>query len=54
MTNRNKYEDPITIAEAIGNIDSRQYLLPGIQRHFVWDTERIERLFDSIMNIRSF
>lgn len=49
MTNRNKYEDPITIAEAIGNIDSRRYLLPGIQRHFVWDTERIERLFDSIM-----
>lgn len=49
MTNRNKYEDPITIVEAIGNIDSRQYLLPGIQRHFVWDTERIERLFDSIM-----
>lgn len=45
----NRYEDPITIAEAIGNIDSRQYLLPGIQRHFVWDTERIERLFDSIM-----
>lgn len=46
---RNKYEDPITIAEAIGNIDSRKYLLPGIQRHFIWDTERIERLFDSIM-----
>lgn len=49
MANGNKYEEPITIAEAISNIDSRQYLLPGIQRHFVWGTERIERLFDSIM-----
>ena len=45
----NRYEQPITIHEAVENIHKRQYLLPGIQRHFTWDTERIERLFDSIM-----
>lgn len=45
----NKYGLPITVSEAVENIHKRQYVLPGIQRHFTWDTERIERLFDSIM-----
>ncbi|KFJ07433.1 DUF262 domain-containing protein [Bifidobacterium tsurumiense] len=45
----NKYQQPITIATAINNIYSRKYLLPGIQRHFTWDTDRIEKLFDSVM-----
>ncbi len=26
-----------------------KYLLPAIQREFVWDTYQIERLFDSLM-----
>ena len=28
---------------------NRTYFLPAIQREFVWEPERIERLFDSIM-----
>lgn len=43
------YETPITIKKAIDNIRKRHYVLPSIQREFVWDTYQIERLFDSIM-----
>lgn len=43
------YETPITIKKAIDNIRKKQYVLPSIQREFVWDTLQIERLFDSLM-----
>jgi uncharacterized protein with ParB-like and HNH nuclease domain len=43
------FEAPITIKQVIDNIDKKEYLLPAIQREFVWDTEQIERLFDSLM-----
>lgn len=43
------YETPITIKKAIDNIKSRKYVLPSIQREFVWSTEQIETLFDSLM-----
>ncbi len=43
------YETPITIKKAIENIKKRHYVLPSIQREFVWGTEQIETLFDSIM-----
>jgi uncharacterized protein with ParB-like and HNH nuclease domain len=43
------YETPITIKKAIENIRRKQYVLPSIQREFVWDTEQIEKLFDSLM-----
>jgi len=43
------YETPITIKKAIDNIRRKKYLLPSIQREFVWDTWQIERLFDSLM-----
>ncbi len=43
------YETPITIKKAIDNIRKRNFLLPSIQREFVWDTEQIETLFDSLM-----
>ncbi|MCL7767521.1 DUF262 domain-containing protein, partial [Pasteurella multocida] len=43
------FETPITIAEAIKKIQSNQYLLPAIQREFVWSSDQIEWLFDSIM-----
>ena len=43
------YQTPITIKEAIDNIKARKYLLPSIQREFVWDTDQIETLFDSLM-----
>lgn len=43
------FQTPITIKEAIDNISSRKYVLPSIQREFVWKTEQIEKLFDSLM-----
>ena len=43
------YQTAITIKEAIENIKKREYVLPSIQREFVWDTDQIEMLFDSIM-----
>ena len=43
------FVEPITIKEAIDSIHKKQYLLPAIQREFVWSTHQIERLFDSLM-----
>lgn len=43
------YEKPITIREAIASIQNQEYILPAIQREFVWNTKQIELLFDSIM-----
>lgn len=43
------YQTPITIKSAIDNIKKHHYLLPSIQREFVWDTGQIETLFDSLM-----
>jgi len=38
-----------TISAAIEEISANNYVLPAIQREFVWKTEQIERLFDSLM-----
>jgi hypothetical protein len=38
-----------TIAEALNGIQTRRYVLPAIQRDFVWGTDRICALFDSLM-----
>ena len=43
------FQTPITISKAIENIQSNQYILPAIQREFVWSDGQIERLFDSLM-----
>jgi uncharacterized protein with ParB-like and HNH nuclease domain len=43
------FQAPITIADALRNIEQRHYLLPAIQREFVWPAEKIEWLFDSLM-----
>ena len=43
------FKTPITIKEATDNIHSNRYLLPAIQREFVWQPHQIERLFDSLM-----
>jgi len=43
------YQTPITIKTAIEHIRQGVYVLPSIQREFVWNTEQIETLFDSIM-----
>lgn len=44
-----EYEKAITIKEAIAGINNRDYLLPAIQRKFVWSSHQICVLFDSIM-----
>jgi len=43
------YEKPITIKEAIDQIQKKKFVLPSIQREFVWESSQIEILFDSIM-----
>lgn len=40
---------PLSVADAIDKIDYNQYLLPAIQRDFVWSSSKIEMLFDSLM-----
>jgi uncharacterized protein with ParB-like and HNH nuclease domain len=43
------YEKPITIKEAVTSIQEQEYVLPSIQREFVWRPEQMEILFDSLM-----
>lgn len=43
------FQLPVTIGQMITGIHQDKYLLPAIQREFVWDTEQIEKLFDSLM-----
>jgi len=43
------FQAPITISEAIFNVHNKKYLLPAIQREFIWDTFQISRLFDSLL-----
>ena len=42
------YQLPISIYDALERIIDNTYLLPAIQRKFVWKSEQIETLFDSI------
>lgn len=46
---RARFEDPLTIAEAVRAIAADELLLPGIQRSFVWKPVQITTLFDSLM-----
>ena len=43
------FQTPIKIAKVIEEIKNDNYLLPAIQREFVWSHEKIEWLFDSLM-----
>ena len=43
------FQTPITINRALGSIERREYAMPAIQREFVWEHSKIERLFDSLM-----
>ena len=46
---KSSFQIPITIGEAVENVYRKKYLLPAIQREFVWTPEQIVRLFDSTM-----
>jgi hypothetical protein len=43
------YQTGGTIKETIELIQRHEYVLPAIQREFVWKPEQIQRLFDSLM-----
>ena len=43
------YQQGGTIKGALDKIASNEYVLPAIQREFVWNPEQICRLFDSVM-----
>lgn len=43
------YETPLTIAEVMKDISANKYVLPSIQREYVWSSDQIETLFDSLM-----
>ena len=43
------YQTPITIAKALEKIHRHEYVIPAIQREFVWDPDQMCRLFDSLL-----
>ena len=43
------FQMPISIRTAVNKVIDSEYVLPAIQREFVWDTGQIEKLFDSVM-----
>lgn len=43
------FQTPLTICEIINDIHTKKYLLPSVQREFVWKPEQIKKLFDSLM-----
>lgn len=43
------YDQRVTIAEAVREIQQENYLLPAIQREIVWDRDQITDLFDSVL-----
>ena len=43
------YQQGGTIKKALDSIASHEYVLPAIQREFVWNTDQICALFDSLM-----
>ncbi len=46
---KSAFQTPITIKEVVESVHRKKYLLPAIQREFVWNPEKIIRLFDSLM-----
>lgn len=49
MQTSNKYED-MSALTALKYVKNKNILLPDIQREYVWDTDEIERLFESIID----
>ena len=43
------YQTPITVKEALARIHRHDYVLPAIQREFVWEQDQVSRLFDSLL-----
>jgi hypothetical protein len=43
------FQTPKTVEQVLKDIHARKYLMPAIQREFVWDTDQIVRLVDSLL-----
>jgi uncharacterized protein with ParB-like and HNH nuclease domain len=43
------FQTPVPVDEILRGIHHKEYLLPAIQREFVWDEDQIRRLVDSLM-----
>lgn len=43
------FERPVSIKEVVEKISRHEYVLPAIQREFVWKPEQVVRLFDSLL-----
>lgn len=43
------FQPALTVKTCVTNIVDKEFLLPAIQREFVWDHEQIVALFDSLM-----
>ncbi|HNR00160.1 MAG TPA: DUF262 domain-containing protein, partial [Trueperaceae bacterium] len=43
------FQTPLSIQEMLASIHERKYLMPAIQREFVWGADQIIKLVDSLM-----
>jgi Protein of unknown function DUF262 len=43
------FQAPISVSDVISRIRERRLLLPAIQREFVWGPQKVEWLFDSLL-----
>ncbi len=43
------FQTPLTVSSVVRDIQRRRYVLPAIQREFVWSADKICTLFDSLM-----
>ena len=46
---KSAYQTPLTVEEVVEYVHRKMYLLPAIQREFVWSPQQIVTLFDSLM-----
>jgi hypothetical protein len=44
-----QFEAPITVAEAMTLLDKHEYVIPALQRGFVWQPVQVGRLLDSLL-----
>ena len=43
------FQPPVPVSRILESVHNRTYVLPAIQREFVWGTDKIRRLFDSLL-----
>lgn len=43
------FQTPVSVAQMLQGIHEKRYLLPAIQREFVWDTDQIRKLVDGLL-----